>query len=136
VTRSRLFPSIEIEGSVSLAGTCTIDVNKSLVFSYDLVGFVSHLTFGGTLRMNVAGPALVAGDAFPIFNFTTASGAFDRIEPASPGAGLVWDLSNLTFDGTVRVAVLAQPGFAETFFTPDGIVMTGTNGAQARRISY
>jgi autotransporter-associated beta strand protein len=121
--------SMEIESSVSLAGTCTIDVNKSLVFPHDLVGFVTHLTFGGTLRINVLGPALVGGDIFPIFGFITASGAFNRIEPASPGTGLAWDLSNLTVDGTVRVVTLAQPNFTETFITPDGIVMSGSNGA-------
>jgi autotransporter-associated beta strand protein len=120
--------SIELESSVSLAGTCTIDINKSLVFANDLVAFVNNLSLGGILRVNVAGPALVAGDAFIIFGFTSASGAFNQIQPASPGPGLAWDTSSLTADGTLRVVELRRPGIAEISFTENGVVWNGTNG--------
>jgi len=120
---------IQIGNSLSLAGTCTIDINKSAgLLVHDVIFFVSEMTFGGTLRLNIAGPALAVGDEFAIFTFSSASGAFSRVEPPAPGPGLAWDTSGLTIDGTLRVVVPQQPGLASATITEAGIVFSGTNG--------
>jgi autotransporter-associated beta strand protein len=120
---------LQIGNSLTLAGTCAVNVDKSAALTHDVLFFVSDLTFGGTLRVNVTGPALAGGDEFAIFTFVTASGAFSGIEPPTPGPGLAWDTSQLTVDGTLRVVVLPKPGITAPMMSEDNIVFSGTNGA-------
>ena len=119
---------LQIGNSLVLGGTCAVNVDKSAALTHDVLFFVSDLTFGGTLRVNVTGPALAGGDEFAIFTFVTVSGAFSRIEPPTPGPGLAWDTSRLTVDGTLRVVVPSQPGIAAPMISEDNIVFSGTNG--------
>jgi autotransporter-associated beta strand protein len=119
---------LQIGNSLTLGGTCVVDVDKSAALTHDVFFFVSDLIFGGTLRVNVTGPALAGGDEFAIFTFVTVSGAFSRIEPPTPGPGLAWDTSRLTVDGTLRVVAPPQPGIAAPMISEDNIVFSGTNG--------
>ena len=47
--------------------------------------------------------APMTGDAIPLFQFTSAHGAFAHITPSTPGTGLAWDTSTLATDGNLRV---------------------------------
>jgi hypothetical protein len=63
---------------------------------------LSSITYGGTLNLGAL-PALNNGDSFKVFDATTYGGAFGAIIPATPGAGLVWDTSQLAVNGTLAV---------------------------------
>jgi autotransporter-associated beta strand protein len=102
--------TLTISGALNLQGLCILDVNKaSGVFTGDLIANVTALTFGGTLQLNLTGDALAVGDVIPLYTFTSASGGFSAISPASPGPGLVWDTHTLAVDGKLRVAVPSNP---------------------------
>jgi hypothetical protein len=116
--------------TLSLAGTTRMDVNKSGgVFVNDLVFGVTTLQLGGTLQLNVTGEPLVVGDVIPLFNFNSASGIFSAITPSTPGAGLVWDTSNLAVNGSLVVAAFtSRPEIGTVFQSAGAIVMNGSNG--------
>lgn len=67
---------------------------------------LSNGTFAanGTLEMlNIGSQPFQEGQAFQIIKPTTITGAFTSIKPAIPGEGLIWDLSDLTTTGTIKV---------------------------------
>lgn len=103
-----------INGSLTLAGA-RMEIDKSSPTTNDLVTGLSTVTFAGTLiATNIGGSALVAGDAFKLFNASTSYlGSFGSIVPATPdnNPGLAWDTSTLNTDGTLRVVtgVVAPP---------------------------
>jgi fibronectin-binding autotransporter adhesin len=121
--------TIEAGGAVTLAGTNTMDVNKSGgLLANDAIVFAPSIAFGGTLRLTITGEPLAVGDMFRLYEFESASGAFANIVPATPGPGLVWDLTRLSVDGTLVVAVPPQPGIASITVSGTEIVIQGTNG--------
>jgi autotransporter-associated beta strand protein len=94
-----------INNSLTLqtGGDVVIELDKTAGTNDVIVG-LSNVTYGGTLSISNLNSDLVAGDSFKIFssaNYT--AGAFDSIDPLTPGANLVWDTSRLTVDGTLKV---------------------------------
>jgi autotransporter-associated beta strand protein len=83
------------------------------------------ITFGGTLVISNTASALQAGDAFKLFN-GSVGGSFSAIDPVTPGAGLAWDTSMLTSNGTIAVLSIAPP---PTNAPITASVRTGTNWA-------
>jgi autotransporter-associated beta strand protein len=80
----------------------------------DVVVGLTTLTYGGTLAVTNLSGTLVAGDSFKLFDAAGYTGTFATIVPGFPGAGLVWDTSTLTSDGTLRIvgcgpSILTQP---------------------------
>jgi hypothetical protein len=86
----------------------TIDVNHSTGASDQVIGLTS-ITYGGTLVVNNQAGTLAAGDAFVIFKAMNYSGAFNRISPSNPGAGLAWDTGSLIAEGILRVITTNRP---------------------------
>jgi fibronectin-binding autotransporter adhesin len=73
----------------------------------DVISSTGTITFNGTLNITNTGTTpFVAGDSIVIFKAAKYAGAFKTIVPATPGDGLVWDLSALTTRGVVRVTNL------------------------------
>jgi hypothetical protein len=98
----------------------------------DFIQGVSFLTFGGTLRLVLTGDPLAVGDTFTLYAAGLKNGAFDFIEPVTPGPGLAWDTTSLLTNGTLRVAVAPRPVIA-SFALVDGVpsggsTISGTNG--------
>ncbi|SHG82781.1 Por secretion system C-terminal sorting domain-containing protein [Flavobacterium fluvii] len=63
------------------------------------------LTLNGTLNVvNRSGVNFAVGNSFKIFNATTITGNFAAINPATPGAGLSWDISLLKSSGILKVS--------------------------------
>ena len=97
-------------GTLTISNTLTlqpgsqtlIDLNKSTGSSDQIIGLAS-IAYGGTLVINNQSGVLTAGDSFNIFSAGSYSGAFNRISPATPGSGLVWDLSDLATNGILRI---------------------------------
>jgi autotransporter-associated beta strand protein len=80
-----------------------LDMTNFDAGNYEVAGF-SSVTLGGTLALTNIGSPLVAGEIIPLYNAAAYSGSFSSIVPATPGAGLVWDTSQLDTSGTLRVA--------------------------------
>ena len=121
--------TLTINNTLSLAGTNVMDVSRSgPSLLNDRVAGIITLTLGGTLRLNITGSPLLEGDAFDLFDFTSASGSFATITPATPGAGLRWDTNRLRVDGTLAVVAAPRPVFGTVSLSGTNMVMLGTNG--------
>jgi fibronectin-binding autotransporter adhesin len=113
----------------SAGSTNLVDVDKSS-FTNDVLTAAS-ITYGGKLVVTSVSLPLGAGDNFKLFNAGSYAGAFASIEPATPGAGLVWDTSDLVNSGTLRVASatpLPPPDIDSFVYTGSDVTLTVTNG--------
>jgi len=100
--------TLTINNTLGLAGTSTtiMEVSKT-ASTNDLVTGVTTLTYGGTLVLRNLGGPLAVNDTFKPFNAATYVGSFSSVVSQTPGQTVTWDTSNLTADGTVRVATVA-----------------------------
>ena len=96
--------TLSINGAVTLAGATVMDINKTgTTLTSDLVGGVTTLALGGTLTVNASGDALAGGESFTLFSASHYTGTFTATHLPVLAAGLHWDLSQLTQNGTIRV---------------------------------
>jgi autotransporter-associated beta strand protein len=97
---------ITISNSLSFASGSTnlVEINKSDNVIDNVVG-LNSVSYGGTLVVSMVQGTLQKGDSFKLFDATPGNyfGTFEAIVPETPGAGLFWDTSNLTVDGTLKV---------------------------------
>jgi fibronectin-binding autotransporter adhesin len=121
-----------IQGALVIQGTNLMDINKDQNF-WDTLNATS-IKYGGTLMLNLSNAVnpFVAGDAFPIYSASSYSGAFASIIPATPGAGLAWDTSTLTSDGTLRIMVgptlpTTNANITQVTLSGTNVIVTGTN---------
>jgi fibronectin-binding autotransporter adhesin len=98
---------LTINGNLMLNGSLQIAVNKSLALSNSLVTVGGSLMNGGTgvVMVTNAGPSLVAGDSFQLFNAPVVNGGALTI---AGGAGVVWT-NKLAIDGSIQVLSAAPP---------------------------
>jgi len=97
-------------GTMTISNTLTlqpgsstvINVNASTGTGAQITG-LGGIVFGGTLVVSNQSGVLAAGESFNVFNAGSYSGAFNRISPATPGPGLVWDTGDLAASGALRV---------------------------------
>ena len=114
-----------VSGSVLLEGTTAMEFNLSS--TNDLLVSAS-VSYGGDLNLVNLGGELQAGDSLKLFEATDYSGAFDRIEPATPAPGLAWDLTQLTTSGTLKVIVASPPSISGVAVSGTELVFSGTGG--------
>jgi autotransporter-associated beta strand protein len=119
--------TISVKNAVTLNGTTVIKLNGS--GTNDVVQAAANITYGGTLNLvNIGGSPLAAGNSFHIFSAAGYSGLFASIIPAAPGAGLVWDTSQMN-TGILNVAAApSQPVISSTSLSGGNLVFSGTNG--------
>jgi len=82
------------------------------VISNSVVVIAGALTNQGAVLQigtNGALTALAAGDTFKLFNAAAYAGSFALITPG-PGSGLIWDVSQLAVNGTLKVRALPSTG--------------------------
>lgn len=94
-----------------LGGTVVAELNRNGgAFTNDLIDVGSNpLAYGGTLLVTNTGAALQVNDVFKLFNSASGySGAFTVIS-RTPGQHVIWNISNLTVNGTIRVAAVGPP---------------------------
>lgn len=96
-----------------------IDRNGGAPRSDQLALQTGTLNYGGTLVVSNAGPALLGGEVFSLFNAPGYSGAFSATILPSLTPGLNWQLNPLAINGTIRV------NRAPTA-TPDSFIATPT----------
>jgi uncharacterized repeat protein (TIGR02543 family) len=95
---------LTVNGPLTLAGTAFMEINKTgTTLTNDLVTGATTLTFGGTLTVSSSGDALVGGESFTLFSANQYAGAFTATNLPALAAGLHWDLSQLSQNGTIRV---------------------------------
>jgi len=98
--------TLRVNNALALGATATaaMEVNKSgTALSADKVAGVTTLACGGKLEVTASGDALAPGDTFTLFSATTFTGGFATLDlPALP-AGMDWNTSNLTVNGTISV---------------------------------
>jgi len=114
--------TLTLSNNLTIAGGVYAKLNKSLAQSNDLAVVTGTLVNSGTgtLTLTNAGPALVAGDSFKLFNQPVANGNNLTITPA-PGAGLYWQ-NHLAVDGSVAVVA------SSVATNPTNIVASVTGG--------
>jgi autotransporter-associated beta strand protein len=96
--------TFNIVGKLTSQGTIHLKLNKTGgTLANDALASLLQVTYGGTLTLELGGDPLSAGDSFKLFSATNYDGAFTALTPATPGAGLAWDVSKLTADGSLQV---------------------------------
>jgi hypothetical protein len=85
-----------------------MEINKTAAAS-DKVQGISAVTYGGTLLVTNLAGTLAAGDAFNLFSANAYAGSFATLTLPSLSAGLAWDTSRLTIDGSIRVLNNSDP---------------------------
>ena len=94
-------------GDLILSGSSTnvFEVNIDTL-AHDFVTGMNSVTYGGTLVVLPAGglgTAITNGASAKLFHATSYNGSFAAILPTTPGAGLAWDTSDLTVNGTLKI---------------------------------
>jgi autotransporter-associated beta strand protein len=118
--------------AVTLSGATLMDVNKTSG-TEDQITAAAKITYGGALSVANLNGTLANGDSFKLFSGGSYAGAFATIEPSTPGAGLVWNTSTLTTDGTLRVAVgtSVPPSISSISLSGGTLVISGSNNGGA-----
>lgn len=117
---------LTINGVLTLDGRFTAEVNTAESPNTDRILGTSAVNYGGTLEIVNLGSPLTTSDTFQMFPTGIRSAAFTGFVPATPNndAGLAWDTSTMTTDGTLRISTAAatpptlnvsQSGSALTF---------------------
>lgn len=91
---------------LTLAGTIIMEVTTDGGVTNDIVSVAGVLTYGGVLKVVSSGTTpLAVNDTFKLFSFLSApAGSFSQILLPSD---YIWDTTQLSVDGTVRVAGIA-----------------------------
>jgi hypothetical protein len=100
--------TLSVSNTLALAGTNVMEVNATTLAS-DLLQGLTSVTYGGELKVVNLSGAYAAGNSFKLFDSQAYGGAFARINPTTPGAGLAWDTSSLALNGTLKVVSAATP---------------------------
>jgi hypothetical protein len=123
--------TLTINSNVTNAGTVFMKLNKTAGTNDVLALGANAMTYGGTLSVSNLAGTLANHDSFHLFVAGSYSGTFTNIDPATPGAGLVWDLSSLPTNGILKVAsgaVPSSPKITSFSVTGTNVNMSGTNG--------
>ena len=124
---------LTVSNSVDMVGGSTnlMELDKA-AGTNDLIRGITTLTYGGTLSVTNLNGTLAAGDSFKLYDAATYGGSFTNITPATPGANLVWDISSLTNNGTLKVAAAivasSRPRITSIVVSGSSAIIAGTNG--------
>lgn len=105
--------SLNVNGDLTLSSgsISNYEINTAGDIS-DLAISSALLTFGGTLNVTRIGSALVAGDIFNLFDWSSATGTFSTVNLPSLDSGLAWDQSSLYSSGQISVTAVPEPAAA------------------------
>ncbi|HEV2319756.1 MAG TPA: autotransporter-associated beta strand repeat-containing protein, partial [Verrucomicrobiae bacterium] len=118
--------TLTVSSNATLSGNIVMKLNNT---TNDVLSAGRTLTYGGTLTLtNISGTPLAAGNSFKLFKAAGYSGAFGSITPASPGAGLSWNISNLAVSGTLSVASATGPRITSIAVSGTTLTIKANNG--------
>ena len=101
--------TLTISNSLTLQGgsTTRMEVSKDTGATNDVIAGLSTISYGGSLMVtNIGSNALAAGDTFQLFSATNYTGSFTNLTLPPLGAGLAWDTSKSSTNGSIAVASL------------------------------
>lgn len=108
--------------------TCAFKINHSPATN-DAIHAGGILTYAGGLTITTLGnSALVAGDAFKLFDAPAYSGGIATIAPQIPGPGLLWDTSSMASDGVLRIVAGTIPIFTGAKLKGGSLSIIGSGG--------
>ena len=112
---------LTVEGDFTALTGSVLEMDLFDTSAYDRLIITGNFAAGGTLQLSLDAEASSpqAGDEFDLFDFATASGAFDQLVLPVLAAGLSWDDSQLYTSGLLSV-VAGLPGD----YNDDGVVDT------------
>ena len=105
--------------TLSPGSTTSMKINKT-GGTKDLITGMSQITYGGTLVVSNQAGTLTATDSFKLYNASTYNGAFSAISPTTPGAGLVWNTSQLNVNGTLLISSGVNTNSTNITYTASG----------------
>ena len=96
--------TLAINNTLWLVGGAAVamEINKTTSTS-DLVQGLSCVTYGGTLSVTNLAGTLAPGDTFTLFSASSYAGSFATFNLPALAAGLSWNTSKLTVDGSISV---------------------------------
>jgi len=120
--------TISVTNAIVLNGTTCIKLNGP--GTNDVIQSGAAIIYGGTLNLiNLTATPLKAGDTFQIFYAVSCNGSFTAITPAVPGAGLLWDATQLNTGKLKVTAAPPAPVINEVKILAGNLIFGGTNGA-------
>lgn len=110
--------TLTINNDLILAGNLSVEVNKSVSPSNDLVTVSGTINNIGSGTVNVAnlGPALTVGNSFKVFNQAVINGGALTVT----GGGVTWT-NKLAVDGSIQV--LSTGGSVPPSFPPNSVTV-------------
>ena len=99
--------TLTINGSLALAGTTLIALNKSFPGSNGTINLNGPLTLGGALTVTNLGPDLGSGDSFKLFSVPSTN-SFNQINLPVLRNGFAWT-NRLAIDGTLAIIQVLNP---------------------------
>jgi hypothetical protein len=120
--------TLQVNNALSLSGNTVIEVNKTgAVLTSDRVQGVTTLTYGGTLSVVATGSALTNGDTFVVFGAANYAGSFTATNLPALAPGLIWDLSGLAVNGSIKV-VAPRARFVSPVRNGNTLTLAGSGG--------
>jgi hypothetical protein len=120
--------TLSASNNITLNGNTLMKLDGSGVS--DAVASSTAIAYGGTLTLvNISGAPLAVGNSFQLFSAPSMTGSFSSISPATPGAGLAWDTSQLNTLGTLNViAGASQPVVSSVRILSGNLIFSGSGG--------
>ncbi len=120
--------TLSFASDLYISGNLSIDVNRSLAQSNDVISVSGTLLNSGSgiVTVNNLGPALAVGNRFVLFNKPLAGGNTMTVT----GGGATW-ANNLATDGSITVTGLAPetpPTISSVTSSGGNLIFSGTNG--------
>lgn len=94
--------TLTVSNILTLQGTVLAEINRTAGTADKLQG-ITTVNYGGALVVSNLAGTLTTNDTFTLFSATTYSGNFARITLPPLGAGLAWDVSSLSVNGSAKV---------------------------------
>ena len=96
--------TLTIDNTLSLASGAAVamEIDKATSAS-DLVQGLSTVTYGGTLSVTNLAGTLAPGNTFTLFSASSYAGSFTTFNLPALSAGLTWNTSKLTVNGSISV---------------------------------
>ncbi|MEP6662678.1 MAG: YDG domain-containing protein, partial [Verrucomicrobiota bacterium] len=107
-TNSSHTASLTVSNTLTLAGATILSLNRTNAQNSSRVQGISTVTYGGTLTLTNVGPALLANETFTLFTATSYSGTFSATNLPALTAGLVWNTTQLSVNGSVVINKSSQ----------------------------
>ncbi|MCX6335202.1 MAG: autotransporter-associated beta strand repeat-containing protein [Bacteroidia bacterium] len=118
--------------------TTNIKINRSGNLQ-DTIRVSGAAILDGTLNITLLAGSYNAGNSFKIIRAGSYSGTFSGITPETPGSDLIWDMSTLSTNGTIRVkgtqTIIFNTLLTKAFGDPP-FTLSATGGASGNPVTY